>query len=196
MAKKTKTKQKSKKQLKALRELHNIVTQWTDKDFEKKGPFSEYCEIQRKKNKKMNQLLTDADLDNLSIASLTNYLEDNSFRDEEFDEEDIDYKESKTKMKKKGKKKKQKKSKVKKPLTAYNYFCYYRGPEIRRKYAELTDHDFWAALADEWKKLDENDKKIYIQLSEKDKKRYQNEVNEGKNGVNKKVKRKKSKFNN
>ena len=50
MAKKTKVKKKSSKQLKALRELHNIVTSWTDKDFEEKGPFSDYCYTQRKKN--------------------------------------------------------------------------------------------------------------------------------------------------
>ena len=91
MAKKTKVKKKSSKQLKALRELHNIVTSWTDKDFEEKGPFSDYCYTQRKKNKKLDQLLTDADLDNLSITSFTNYFEDNSFRDE--DEEESDYNE-------------------------------------------------------------------------------------------------------
>ena len=86
MAKKLKGRKKSSKQLKALRELHNIVTKWTEVDFDKKGPFSDYCETQRKKDKKMEQLLTDADLENLSIASFTNYLEDNSFREEDFDD--------------------------------------------------------------------------------------------------------------
>ena len=168
MAKKTKikTKQKSKKQLKALRELHNIVTKWTDDDFEKKGPFSEYCDIQRKRDKKMDQLLIDADIENLSIASFTNYLEDNSFRDES--EEDNEYNDSYSKKKKK----KQKKSNVKKPLTAFNYFCKERGSELKKENPSLRDHDFWAALASEWKKLDEKSKLKYEKLSEKDKKRY------------------------
>ena len=49
-----KNKKKTSNQLKALRELHNIVTSWTDKDFEEKGPFSDYCYTQRKKNKWSN----------------------------------------------------------------------------------------------------------------------------------------------
>ena len=172
MAKKTKVKKKSSKQLKALRELHNIVTSWTDKDFEEKGPFSDYCYTQRKKNKKLDQLLTDADLDNLSITSFTNYFEDNSFRDE--DEEESDYNESYTK------KKKNKKSKVKKPLTAFNFFCKEKGVKLRKKNPTLKDHDFWAALAEDWNKLNERKKKKYMKLSEEDKKRYQKEFNKEK----------------
>ena len=182
MAKKTnrkpkqKSKQKSKKQLKALRELHNIVIQWTDEDFDKKGPFSEYCFAKRKKDKKMDKLLTDADIENLSIASLTNYLEDNSFQDE--NEVESDYDDSYPKKKRKAKK--QKKSKVKKPLTAFNFFCKDRGKELRKKNPGLMDHDFWATLSAEWKILDDKKKKVYIKLSENDKKRYQKEKN--KNG--------------
>ena len=187
MAKKIKVKsnKKSKKQLKALRELHNIVTKWTDDDFDKKGPFSDYCSSQRKTNKKLDQLLTDADIDNLSIASFTNYLEDNSFRDEN-EEEDYDdfYAE------KKKKNKKQKKSNVKRPLTAFNYFCKEKGAELRKQNPPLFDHDFWATLADKWKKLSKKDKKVYEQLSEKDKKRYQREINKGKTKTKKNIKRK------
>ena len=103
-----KSKKKNRKQIKALRELHNLVIKWTDKEFDKKGPFSDYCYSQRKKNKKMDQLLTDANIENLSIASFTNYLEDNSFRSEDFEENSNDYNEkhySKKKNKKKRKKK-------------------------------------------------------------------------------------------
>ena len=175
MVKKLKTKKKSQKQLKALRELRNIVTRWTDKDFEKWNSFSEYCDLQRKKNKKMEQLLTDADIDNLSIPSFTNYLEDNSFQDEE-EIDDSDYDESNTKKKKK-KNKKQKKSNTKKPLTAFNYFCKEKGKELRKSNPSLRDHDFWSALSEEWKKLKEKDKNIYVKLSENDKKRYQKEIN-------------------
>ena len=186
MAKKIKGRKKSSKQLKALRELHNIVTKWTDEDFDKKGPFSDYCEIQRKKDKKMEKLLTDADLDNLSIGSFTNYLEDNSFREEDFDD-DSDYNNSYKKKTKK--KKKQKKSNIKKPLTAFNFFCKEKGAEIRKTNPSLKDHDFWSALSDKWKKLNEKEKQIYVKLSEKDKKRYEKEVNKD-NIISKKIKKK------
>ena len=180
MAKKAKVKRnqkkKSKKQLKALRELHNIVIQWTDEDFDKKGPFSEYCFSQRKKNKKMDQLLIDSNIENLSEGSFTNYLEDNSFRDES--EGERDYNNAYSKKKKKTKK--QKKSNVKKPLTAFNFFCKEKGAEIRKRNPRLIDHDFWATLADKWKKLDNKTKKVYIKLSENDKKRYQKEINKDK----------------
>ena len=190
MVKKLKTNKKSKKQLKALRELHNIVTRWTDKDFEKWNSFSEYCDLQRKKNKKMEQLLTDADIDNLSIPSFTNYLEDNSFQDEE-EIDDSDYDESNAKKKKK-KNKKIKKSNAKKPLTAFNYFCKEKGKELRKSNPSLRDHDFWSALSEQWKKLKEKDKKIYVKLSENDKKRYQKEINK-EQGKPKKAKRRNKK---
>ena len=189
MAKKTKIKsnKKSKKQLKALRELHNIVTEWTDDDFDKKGPFSDYCYSQRKKDKKLDQLLIDADIDNLSIASLTNYLEDNSFRDEN-EEEEEDYDDFYAEKKKKNKK--QKKSNAKRPLTAFNYFCKEKGAELRKQNPSLFGHYFWATLADKWKKLSKKDKKVYEQLSEKDKKRYQRDINKGKTKTKKNIKRK------
>ena len=190
MVKKLKTKKKSPKQLKALRELRNIVTGWTDKDFQKWNSFSEYLDIQRKKNKKIEKLLTDADIDNLSYPSFTNYLEDNSFRDEG-ENEDSDFDESYSKKKKK-KNKKQKKSNVKKPLTAFNYFCKEKGKELRKSNPFLKDHDFWSALSEEWKKLNENDKKIYVELSENDKKRYQKEINKEQT-KSKKIKRRKKK---
>ena len=187
MAKKTKikSKKKSKKQLKALRELHNIVTKWTEDDFDKKGPFSDYCQSQRKANKKLDQLLTDADIDNLSIASFTNYLEDNSFRDES-EEDDDDFE-----IKKKKENKKQKKSEVKRPLTPYIIFCKEKGAELRKQNPSLVE--LWVTLADQWKKMDEKDKEIYEKLSEKDKKRYERElreVNKGKNKNKKNIKRK------
>ena len=189
MAKKAKikSKKKSKKQLKALRELHNIVTKWTDDDFDKKGPFSDYCSSQRKTNKKLDQLLTDADVDNLSIASFTNYLEENSFRDES---EEEDYNDEDFDIKKKKKKKKQKKSDVKRPLTPYVFFCKEKGAELRKENPSLFIRDFWVTLADKWKKLDEKEKKVYEQLSEKDKKRYEREMNKGPTKTKKNIKRK------
>ena len=190
MVKKLKTKKKSPKQLKALRELRNIVTGWTDKDFQKWNSFSEYLDIQRKKNKKIEKLLTDADIENLSIPSFTNYLEDNSFQDEE-EIDDSDYDESNTKKKKK-KNKKQKKSNVKKPLTAFNFFCKEKGNELRKSNPSLRDHDFWSALAEEWKKLNEKEKEVYMKKSENDKIRYQNEINK-EQVQSKKIKKKKKK---
>ena len=172
-----KAKKKSSKQLKALRELHNIVISWSDKDFEKKGPFSDYCYKQRKRNKKMDQLLKDADFDNLSIASFTNYLEDNSFQSEDFnDDEDYNEKSFTKKKPKKKASKKIKKSNFKKPLTAFNFFCKEKGPELRKKEPNLKDHDFWATLSADWKKLSDKDKSIYVKYAEKDKKRYQKEI--------------------
>ena len=180
MVKKLKTKKKSPKQLKALRELRNIVTGWTDKDFQKWNSFSEYLDIQRKKNKKIEKLLTDADIENLSIPSFTNYLEDNSFNSEDYSK------------KKKNKKQKQKKSNVKKPLTAFNFFCKEKGNELRKSNPSLRDHDFWSALAEEWKKLNEKEKQIYVKKSENDKIRYQNEINK-EQVQSKKIKKKKKK---
>ena len=192
MVKKLKTKKKSPKQLKALRELRNIVTGWTDKDFQKWNSFSEYLDIQRKKNKKIEKLLTDADIENLSIPSFTNYLEDNSFNsEEENDNDDSDYDRTYSK-KKKNKKQKQKKSNVKKPLTAFNFFCKEKGNELRKSNPSLRDHDFWSALAEEWKKLNEKEKQIYVKKSENDKIRYQNEINK-EQVQSKKIKKKKKK---
>ena len=187
-----KNKKKTSNQLKALRELHNIVISWTDKDFDEKGPFSDYCFSQRKKNKKLDQLLKDADFDNLSMGSFTNYLEDNSFQSESDDDEnDINY-EKKPKTKKSIKKKQ--KTNVKKPLTAFNFFCKEKGAELRKKNPSLIGHDFWAALSIEWKKLNVNEKNKYVKFAEKDKKRYQKESNkENKNKKKEKPKGKKSK---
>ena len=190
MVKKLKAKKKSPKQLKALRELHNIVTGWTDKDFEKWNSFSEYLDIQRKKNKKIEKLLTDADIENLSIPSFTNYLEDNSFRDKD-ENNDSGYDESYSKKKKK-KNKTQKKSNVKKPLTAFNFFCKEKGNELRKSNPSLIDHDFWSALSEEWKKLNEKEKQIYVKLSENDKTRYKNEIN-NEQAKSKKIQKKKKK---
>ena len=192
MVKKLKSKKKSPKQLKALRELRNIVTGWTDKDFNKWNSFSEYLDIQRKKNKKIEKLLTDADIENLSIPSFTNYLEDNSFNSEDEDENyDSDYDNSYSK-KKKNKNKKQKKLNVKKPLTAFNFFCKEKGKELRKSNPSLKDHDFWSALSEEWKKLNEEEKQIYVKLSENDKIRYKNEIN-NEQSKSKKIQKKKKK---
>ena len=133
----------------------------------------------------MDQLLTDADIDNLSIVSLTNYLEDNSFRDEDEEDYDDDFDD-----KKKKKNKKQKKPDVKRPLNAFNYFCKEKGAELRKQNPSLIFHDFWAILADKWKNLNEKEKKVYEQLSEKDKKRYEREVNKGQTKTKKNIKRK------
>ena len=97
--KKTKTKstkikesrQEKNKKNAARKRLHFMAIKYdSDKN---KSTFSEYLEKKREKDEKINQLVIEAKLDSDSIASLTNFLEDNDFSEKDsFSDDDEEFK--------------------------------------------------------------------------------------------------------
>ena len=88
----TKSRQSKKEKSKvnaARKRLHYMAINY---DSEKTNvPFSEYLEKKREKEEKINQLVIEAKLDSDSIASLTNFLEDNDFSEKDFSDEDEEF---------------------------------------------------------------------------------------------------------
>ena len=80
-AKKRESKQEKNKKNAARKKLHYMAIHY---DSEKnKSTFSEYLENKREKDEKINQIVIEAKLDSDSIASLTNFLEDNDFSEKD-----------------------------------------------------------------------------------------------------------------
>ena len=108
------SKQEKKKKQAARRRLHFMAINY---DSEKtKTTFSEYLEKKREKEEKINQLVIEAKLDSDSVASLTNFLEDNDFSEKDSSDEDEEFEINDKKDKNKQSSKKEEKFDINKPL--------------------------------------------------------------------------------
>ena len=108
------SKQEKKKKQAARRRLHFMAINY---DSEKtKTTFSEYLEKKREKEEKINQLVIEAKLDSDSVASLTNFLEDNDFSEKDSSDEDEEFEINDKKDKNKKSSKKEEKFDINKPL--------------------------------------------------------------------------------
>jgi len=113
-AKLKESKQERNKKNEARKRLHYMAINY---DSEKTNiTFSEYLEKKREKEEKINQLVIEAKLDSDSVASLTNFLEDNDFSEKDFSDDDEDFEIKEKKEKKEKSSKKEEKFDKNKPL--------------------------------------------------------------------------------
>lgn len=69
-------------------------------------------------------------------------------------------------------------SKIKKPKNPYMIFCDENRNDIKENNPDIKFGEISKILSEKWKKINENEKKQFIEKSEKDKQRYKLEIKE------------------
>jgi high mobility group protein B3 len=80
---------------------------------------------------------------------------------------------------KKGKKSKKERTGPKRPMSAYLYFCQESREAVKTEFPEMKGKEVTSELGKRWSALSESEKKPYEQKHETDKKRYENEKEDG-----------------
>ena len=75
----------------------------------------------------------------------------------------------------KGKKAKKEKSDIKHPKSAYIFFCTEKRAEVKEQNPDMSAKDITVQLASMWKEIDDDTKKVFQELADKDKARYEAE---------------------
>ena len=75
----------------------------------------------------------------------------------------------------KGKKAKKEKSDIKHPKSAYIYFCTEKRAEVKEQNPDMSAKEITVQLAAMWKEIDDDTKKVFQELADKDKSRYEAE---------------------
>ena len=76
----------------------------------------------------------------------------------------------------KGKKKEKKDANApKRALSPFLYYTLERRPELKKEKPELSHKELLSEMGVEWNKMNDGDKKKYVQKADEDKKRYEKE---------------------
>jgi hypothetical protein len=63
-------------------------------------------------------------------------------------------------------------NKIKRPMSAYMFFCNDKRQSIKEQYPDKSFGELTKKLSELWKDINSNEKKIYVEKAENDKKRY------------------------
>ena len=100
-------------------------------------------------------------------------------KDKDKEKKDAKKEKKTSKPKDKGKKEKQNDdSKVKRAKSAYLFFCGEKREEITKEHPDKKAKEILKLLGDAWSKLNDNEKKKYQEMADKDKERYEKECKE------------------